>query len=166
MQPAEPSLCGQYIGKEDHTKHVGTADQLLLVTTALSVVIMAAVYLLKPFILHVVWWKQYGRGEKKLQYISDDQRLPFRFWRFTTVVRPFSAQGDSAPMKISIVMNLINISEMRFWSMHSLKFGVDDVAIPTLLSRMYALWQHLFSYIISGIQCGALIGEIKTGSIC
>ena len=48
-------MCGQYIGKKRPHKACEAADQLLLVTTALSVVIMAAVYLLKPFILHVVF---------------------------------------------------------------------------------------------------------------
>ena len=48
-------VCGQYIGKKRPHKACEAADQLLLVTTALSVVIMAAVYLLKPFILHVVF---------------------------------------------------------------------------------------------------------------
>ena len=50
----------------------------------------------------------------------------------------FRAQGDSkTPMKISIVMNLINISGNALL-VYALKFGVDGVAIPTLLSRMYA----------------------------
>ena len=40
-------------------------------------------------------------------------------------------------MKISIVMNLINISGNALL-VYALKFGVDGVAIPTLLSRMYA----------------------------
>lgn len=38
-------VCGQYIGKKRPHKACEAADQLLLVTTALSVVIMAAVYL-------------------------------------------------------------------------------------------------------------------------
>ena len=99
-------VCGQYIGKKRPHKACEAADQLLLVTTALSVVIMAAVYLLKPFILHVVFGN-------------------------------ITAEVERTPMKISIVMNLINISGNALL-VYALKFGVDGVAIPTLLSRMYA----------------------------
>ena len=108
-------VCGQYIGKKRPHKACEAADQLLLVTTALSVVIMAAVYLLKPFILII-----------HAEFQRIDQKRIFR------------AQGDSkTPMKISIVMNLINISGNALL-VYALKFGVDGVAIPTLLSRMYA----------------------------
>ena len=41
-------VCGQYIGKKRPHKACEAADKLLLETTALSVVIMAAVYLIKP----------------------------------------------------------------------------------------------------------------------
>ena len=132
-------VCGQYIGKKRPHKACEAADQLLLVTTALSVVIMAAVYLLKPFILHVVFGNITAEVERNcnIYLMIVAASIPF-LAVYNGCAAIFRAQGDSkTPMKISIVMNLINISGNALL-VYALKFGVDGVAIPTLLSRMYA----------------------------
>lgn len=108
-------------------------------TTALSVVIMAAVYLLKPFILHVVFGNITAEVERNcnIYLMIVAASIPF-LAVYNGCAAIFRAQGDSkTPMKISIVMNLINISGNALL-VYALKFGVDGVAIPTLLSRMYA----------------------------
>ena len=139
MQPAEPS-CATSISERSGThKACEAADQLLLVTTALSVVIMAAVYLLKPFILHVVFGNITAEVERNcnIYLMIVAASIPF-LAVYNGCAAIFRAQGDSkTPMKISIVMNLINISGNALL-VYALKFGVDGVAIPTLLSRMYA----------------------------
>ena len=132
-------VCGQYIGKKRPHKACEAADQLLLVTTALSVVIMAAVYLLKPFILHVVFGNITAEVERNcnIYLMIVAASIPF-LAVYNGCAAIFRAQGDSkTPMKISIVMNLINISGNALL-VYALKFGVDGVAIPTLFSRMYA----------------------------
>ena len=65
-------VCGQYIGKKRPHKACEAADQLLLVTTALSVVIMRR-SIFKAVYSTCCVWKHYGRGRKKLQYLSDDR---------------------------------------------------------------------------------------------
>ena len=132
-------VCGQYIGKKRPHKACEAADQLLLVTTALSVVIMAAVYLLKPFILHVVFGNITAEVERNcnIYLMIVAASIPF-LAVYNGCAAIFRAQGDSkTPMKISIVMNLIKISGNALL-VYALNFVVDGVAIPTLLSRMYA----------------------------
>ena len=122
-------VCGQYIGKKRPHKACEAADQLLLVTTALSVVIMAAVYLLKPFILHVVFGNITAEVERNcnIYLMIVAASIPF-LAVYNGCAAIFRAQGDSkTPMKISIVMNLINISgnallpyaEKNPWHRHS-----------------------------------------------
>ena len=50
-------VSGQYIGKRRPEEGCKAADQLVLFTIVLSVVVMAAVSVCKPFILHVVFGK-------------------------------------------------------------------------------------------------------------
>ena len=95
-------VCGQYIGKKRPHKACEAADQLLLVTTALSVVIMAAVYLLKPFILHVVFGNITAEVERNcnIYLMIVAASIPF-LAVYNGCAAIFRAQGDSkTPMKI------------------------------------------------------------------
>ena len=89
-------VCGQYIGKKRPHKACEAADQLLLVTTALSVVIMAAGYLLKPFILHVVFGNITAEGERNcnIYLMIVAASIPF-LAVYNGCAAIFRAQGDS-----------------------------------------------------------------------
>lgn len=144
--------------KEARHKACEAADQLLLVTTALSVVIMAAVYLLKPFILHVVFGNITAEVERNcnIYLMIVAASIPF-LAVYNGCAAIFRAQGDSkTPMKISIVMNLINISGNALL-VYALKSAWTALRFQRCFHVCMQLWQHLFSYIISGIWCGALI---------
>lgn len=100
---------------------------------------MAVIYFGKWFILHVV----FGSID------ADVMRHANRYLLIVTASIPFlalynagaaifRAMGDSkAPMKVSILMNLINVTgnAVLIYGFHC---GTEGVAIPTLLSRMTA----------------------------
>ena len=95
-------VCGQYIGKKRPHKACEAADQLLLVTTALSVVIMAAVYLLKPFILHVVFGNITAEVERNcnIYLMIVAASIPF-LAVYNGCAAIFRAQGTSSRCKKS-----------------------------------------------------------------
>ncbi|MCI5650142.1 MAG: MATE family efflux transporter [Fusicatenibacter sp.] len=132
-------VCGQYIGKKRLNKACEAADQLMMITVLISVVIMGLLYLLKPFILHVV----FGHITAEVEYNCNiylmivAASIPF-LAVYNGGAAIFRAQGDSrTPMIISILMNIINIAGNAIL-LYGLHRGVEGAAIPTLVSRIFA----------------------------
>lgn len=132
-------VCGQYLGKKRPEQACKAADQLVLATFGLSVVVMILMYLLRTFILNVV----FGHIEQDVwnncntYFLIVSASIPF-ISLYNAGAAIFRAQGDSkTPMKMSLLMNVINIIGNGIL-LYGLHFGVEGAAIPTLISRIFA----------------------------
>lgn len=132
-------VCGQYLGKKRPEQACQAADQLVLATGILSILVMGLMYVLRTFILNVV----FGHIEPdvwnncNIYFLIVSASIPF-ISIYNAGAAIFRAQGDSkTPMKISLLMNVINIigNGILLYGFH---FGVEGAAIPTLVSRMFA----------------------------
>lgn len=132
-------VASQYIGKKKINDAKNTADQLLLITTILSVIIMISVYLLKHFIINVV----FGRLSPEVaQNCYTYLHIVTASIPFVSITSSGSAMlraiGDTkTPMLISILMNVINIvgNAILIYGFH---MGIEGVAYPTLVSGIFA----------------------------
>lgn len=132
-------VCGQYLGKKRPEKACEAADQLVLATGVLSVIVMGIMYALRLFILNVV----FGHIEPEVWNCCNTYLLivsasiPF-ISLYNAGAAIFRAQGDSrTPMKMSLIMNGINITGNAIL-LYGLHFGVEGAAIPTLVARIFA----------------------------
>ena len=132
-------VCGQYLGKKRPEQACKAADQLVLATCGLSILVMALMYLLRTFILNVV----FGHIEQDVwnncntYFLIVSASIPF-ISMYNAGAAIFRAQGDSkTPMKMSLIMNVINIigNGILLYGFH---MGVEGAAIPTLISRIFA----------------------------
>ncbi len=132
-------VAGQFLGHGDERKATMAAEQLVLFMILFSVVIMAAVYGGKWFILHVV----FGRIEPEVMAYADTYlmivtaSIPF-IAVYNAGAAIFRVQGNSTiSMGVSILMNGINVAGNAFLVL-GLGWGVEGVALPTLVSRVVA----------------------------
>ncbi|MDO5388765.1 MAG: MATE family efflux transporter, partial [Clostridia bacterium] len=107
--------------------------------TIASTVIMILVYLCKKLILEGV----FGQIEPDVEMHANTYLLivtasiPF-IALYNCGAAIFRSMGNSkVSMKVSIIMNLINVGGNAIL-VYGLKFGTEGVAIPTLVSRMFA----------------------------
>lgn len=129
-------IAGQYMGKKQMDEARKASEQMLWFVSALSVVIMVLVYLIKPFILYTLFGQ-----------ISDDVRasantylmivalsIPF-LALYNAGAAIFRTMGNSKiSMKVALMMNVFNVAGNAVL-LYGFHFGTEGVAIPTLLSR-------------------------------
>ena len=132
-------VVGQFLGQKRREDAVRAADQLVLFAVILSVVIVAAMYLLKDFVLSTV----FGDIEDDVMAYCDTYYMivvatvPF-VGLYNAGSAIFRSIGNSRiSMNISIVMNAINISGNAAL-VYGLGMEVEGVAIPTLVCRIFA----------------------------
>jgi len=132
-------VAGQFLGHGDRGKATMAAEQLVLFMVLFSVLIMCAVYGGKWFILHVV----FGQIEPEVMAYADTYlmivtaSIPF-IAVYNAGAAIFRVQGNSAvSMGVSILMNGINVAGNAFLVL-GLHWGVEGVALPTLVSRVVA----------------------------
>lgn len=132
-------VAGQFIGHGDTKKACRSGEQLVVFVTLISLVVMLIMYLGKSFILHVV----FGKIEPDVMDYANrylmivNASIPF-LALYNSGAALFRAQGNSkVSMKTSFLMNGINITgnAILVFGFH---FGVEGVAIPTLVSRIVA----------------------------
>lgn len=132
-------ICGQYLGQKDEKLACRASTQIVWFVTIVSLVLMAVIYCGKWFILHVV----FGSIEADVMWHASiylrivAASIPF-LALYNAGAAVFRAMGNSkVPMKISILMNLINVvgNAALIYGLHR---GTEGVAIPTLFSRMIA----------------------------
>lgn len=132
-------VSAQYLGHKENDKACKSANQLLLCSFLLSIVIMAISLAGNHFILRLI----YGNIEKDIMdsakiyfYIT---ALSFPFLAiYNSCAALFRAMGNSkVSMYVSFIMNIVNIicSLILVYGFH---MGVMGVSIPTLLARMVA----------------------------
>lgn len=132
-------IASQYIGKKkiDEARQVG--DQLLLLISISSVIVMALIYLLRHFIIGTVFGK----------LTPDVSNNCYTYLYIVTATIPFTsiysagtamyrAIGNTkTPMIISLMMNIINIGGNAIL-IYGFNMGVAGAAIPTLVSSIIA----------------------------
>lgn len=132
-------IAGQYLGRREMEKAGHSGAQLLLFMIEASLLVMALFYLGKGFILHVV----FGQVEPDVAAYADtyfvivEASIPF-LAVYNAGAALFRMMGNSQiSMWVSLLMNLINVGG-NAWLIFGLGMGVEGVAIPTLVSRMFA----------------------------
>ena len=132
-------VAGQFLGQRKNIMACKTADQLILFIVSLSVVIMAGIYACKNFILNVV----FGNIESGVMHNAEiylmivTASIPF-IAIYNGCAALFRIMGNSKiSMNMSMLMNGINIAGNAIL-IYGFKFGVEGVAIPTLVSRIVA----------------------------
>lgn len=132
-------VAAQYLGADDRKRACRSANQLLLITLAISVGVMGLCLLLQEPILRLF----FGSIDQQVM----DSALTY-FW-ISALSYPFLAiynscaalyrsMGNSkVSMVVSVWMNIINIGGNAL-CVFVLKMGVAGVALPSLVSRMAA----------------------------
>ncbi len=133
------AIAGQYLGRQEREKAGHSGEQLLLFMIELSLLITVLFYLGKHFVLNVV----FGQVEADVAayantyYMIVELSTPF-LAIYGAGAALFRVMGNSrVSMWVSLVMNLINASgnAILIFGLHR---GVEGVAIPTLVSRIFA----------------------------
>lgn len=132
-------VCGQFLGKRQPKRACMAADQLVLFTTGLAVIVMAAVYLCRGWILHTI----FGKIEPDVMRQANTYILivtasiPF-IALYNSGAALFRTMGNSKiSMLTSLLMNGVNIIGNAIM-IFGLKMGVTGAAVPTLVSRILA----------------------------
>ncbi|MDO5712846.1 MAG: MATE family efflux transporter [Tissierellia bacterium] len=132
-------IAGQYLGREDRKNANKAATQLLWFISIVALVITVLVYLGKPFIMNHIFGSISQEVEKNAMiylYIVAAS-IPF-VAIYSGAAALFRTMGDSkTSMKISLIMNGINVFGNAI-CIYGLHFGTEGVAIPTLVSRIFA----------------------------
>lgn len=132
-------VAGQYLGRRDQTHAREAAEQLTVTVAVLSLLIMAALYLLKGFVLHRV----FGKIEPDVALATD------QYYSIVMASVPFIAlynagaalmrmiERSDVTFKVSLLMNVINLGGNAVL-IYVFRMGVRGAAIPTLVSRIAA----------------------------
>ena len=132
-------ITGQYLGRRDVGKAGHSAQQLLLFMAEVSLAVMVLFYLGKGFVLNVV----FGQVEADVAayantyYMIVEASIPF-LALYSAGAALFRVMGNSGTsMWVSTAMNAINVvgNGLLIFVFHR---GVEGVAIPTLVSRIFA----------------------------
>jgi putative MATE family efflux protein len=133
-------VAGQYLGSRRTNEARDTANQLVWFAGISSLVIMCGIYLLKPFILHVIFGQisaeVYDNAERYLMITA--LSIPF-LALYNAGAAIFRTMGNAKlPMMIMLAMNIAHAAgnAVLIYGFH---FGVEGVAIPTLLARIAAV---------------------------
>lgn len=132
-------VAGQYLGRKETDKACRSAQQLLLFMGESSLLITVVLYLLKNFILHVV----FGAIAPDVAAYANTYFLIVEASTFFLAIYSagaalFRVMGNSRiSMNVSLLMNLVNITgnAVLIFGFHR---GVEGVAFPTLVSRIVA----------------------------
>lgn len=132
-------VTGQYLGRQDMEQSQRSAEQLLIFMGVLSLVIMAAMYALRYFIIHVLFGavEPEVAADAEVYFNIVEMSIPF-LSIYSAGAALFRVMGDSkTSMRISFYMNFINVIGNALLIFVA-KWGVSGVALPTLLSRIFA----------------------------
>lgn len=132
-------IAGQYMGRKQPEEAREAANQLLWFSGAVSVVIMAIIYLAKPLILNGLFGQitDEVRRDANTYLMITAISIPF-LALYNAGAAIFRTMGNSRlPMQIMLYMNIAHAlgNAILIYGFH---FGVEGVAIPTLLSRVAA----------------------------
>ena len=132
-------ICAQYIGKKDDRNSNRAAEQVVLTTLFISVLIMLFCILFRGILLRAI----FGQVEENVMQASNLYFLitacsfPF-IALFNDGAAFYRAGGESRfPMKVSVISNVINIvgNALLIFAFH---LGVAGAALSTLFSRIFS----------------------------
>lgn len=130
-------VVGQLLGQQKNDSANRAADQLILFSVMLSIIVMGAMYICRRGIISLV----FGEIEAdvlnycNIYYLIVVASVPF-LAVYNSGAALFRSVGNSkASMKVSLLMNGINVvgNAILIFGLHC---GVEGVAIPTLVSRI------------------------------
>ena len=133
------AIAGQYLGRQERDKADHAGEQLLLFMAEASLLITLLFYLARGFVLNVV----FGQVEPDVAayantyYLIVESSTPF-LAVYSAGAALFRVMGNSKiSMWVSLGMNIINAvgNALLIFGLH---MGVEGVAIPTLVSRIFA----------------------------
>ncbi|MDE7262414.1 MAG: MATE family efflux transporter [Oscillospiraceae bacterium] len=133
------AIAGQYLGRQKPDKAGHAGEQLLLFMIEASLLITLLFYLGKGFVLNVVFGQVDAdvAAYANTYYMIVEASTPF-LAVYSAGAALFRVMGNSKiSMWVSLVMNGINAAgnALLIFGFH---MGVEGVAIPTLLSRIFA----------------------------
>ncbi|WP_325213664.1 MATE family efflux transporter [Oscillibacter sp.] len=133
------AIAGQFLGRRERDKAGHAGEQLLLFMLEASLLIMVLFYLGKGFVLNVV----FGQVEPDVAayantyYLIVESSIPF-LAVYSAGAALFRVMGNAKiSMWVSLVMNIINAGGNALL-IFGLRMGVEGVAIPTVISRIFA----------------------------
>ena len=132
-------VVGQFLGQKKQEDARKAGDQLLLFITALSLIIIAVMYVFRKGLLPLV----FGDVDPQVMaYCNTYYKIVVATVPLIAVYNAgaalFRSIGNSKiAMKISLLMNVINISGNAIL-LYGFGCGVEGVAIPTLAARIVA----------------------------
>lgn len=132
-------VAGQYLGLKEEKNACEASNQLVWFVTICSVVVMVLVYICKGLILEGVFGHIDADVEKHANtyLLIVTASIPF-IALYNCGAAIFRSMGNSkVSMKISIIMNAINVIGNAIL-VYGFKCGTEGVAIPTLVSRVFA----------------------------
>ena len=132
-------IIGQLLGMKKKKDAQHSADQVMLFTTAIAVIIMIVLYAIKGFILGTVFGSidDDVEGYANTYFMIVSAAVPF-IGIYNAAAALFRAQVNSRiSMNVSLIMNAVNIigNAIMIYGLH---MGVAGAAIPTLISRILA----------------------------
>lgn len=132
-------VTGQYLGSRCQNEAQRSAEQLLIFVGVLSLVVTAAMYLLRQTIVFGLFGAvDADVAANSLAYFNIvELSIPF-LAIYSAGAALFRIMGNSGvSMWVSLVANLINVCGNAIL-IYGLKWDVSGVALPTLVSRIFA----------------------------
>lgn len=132
-------ITAQYIGAKDFSRATESSKQVLIIALVISLGIMSLCLVFKHFILSLLFGKITNTVMSNALTYFYISALSYPFLAvYNASAALFRAMGNSKiSMKISVIMNIINISGNAF-CIYILKLDIAGVAIPSLISRIFA----------------------------
>jgi putative MATE family efflux protein len=132
-------IAGQYMGRKQMEESREAANQLVWFSGAISVIIMVIIYLGKPLILNGVFGQitDEVRRDANTYLMITGISIPF-LALYNAGAAIFRTMGNSKlPMNVMLYMNIAHAvgNAILIYGFH---FGVEGVAIPTLILRIAA----------------------------
>lgn len=132
-------VAGQFIGRRDPESGCRAAWQMIMFIGVLSVLVMAACYIFRNFILNTV----FGDIDADVMHNSRvfllivSASIPF-IALYNSGAAVFRVMGNSRiAMNMSLLMNGINLAGIGIL-IFGFHLGVEGAAIPTLVARIFA----------------------------
>ena len=132
-------VTGQYLGARNMDKAQRSAEQLLIFNAVVAIAITAVMYCLQKTIIYGLFGAiEADVASNSLAYFRIvELSIPF-LAVYSAGAALFRIMGNSAiSMWVSLIMNLINVAGNALL-IYGLKWDVSGVAVPTLVSRIFA----------------------------
>ncbi len=132
-------VCSQYLGRGSEREAQKSAEQLVFIVTAISLIIMAFCLIFRIPLLKLI----FGQVEDAVMHDSQT------YFLYTAISYPFiglynagasvfrAEKNTRTPMTISVISNILNVVG-NAWLIWGVGWGVKGAAIATLASRIFS----------------------------